>query len=41
MDPEVTAQANAVAEAEKERLAVARAALPPVETILGIDEFQV
>ena len=41
MDPSVTAKANAARDAEKKRIADARAALPPVEEILGLDEFQV
>lgn len=41
VDPAITAKANAVRDAEKRRIAAAREALPPVETILGLDEFEV
>lgn len=41
VDPAISARANAVQETEKARVAAARAALPPVETILGLDEFEV
>lgn len=41
VDPSVTAKANAARDAEKKRIADARAALPPVEGVLGLDEFQV
>lgn len=41
VDPEITAIAAAKQNAERARIASARAALAPVETILGIDEFEV
>jgi hypothetical protein len=41
VDPAVTAKANAARDAERERIERARGALPPVESILGLDEFQV
>jgi L-lactate dehydrogenase (cytochrome) len=41
VDPKITAIAAAKQDAERARIASARAALPPVETILGIDEFEV
>jgi len=41
VDPEITAIAAAKQKAEMDRIASARAALAPVETILGIDEFEV
>ncbi|OCF32007.1 hypothetical protein I316_06393 [Kwoniella heveanensis BCC8398] len=40
VDPEITAKAVAAQDAEKARVAAARGALPPVETILGIEEFE-
>lgn len=41
VDPVISAKANAAQNAERERIAAARAALPPVETILGLEEFEV
>lgn len=41
VDPAISAKASAVHEAEKARVAAARADLAPVETILGLDEFEV
>jgi L-lactate dehydrogenase (cytochrome) len=41
VDPDITAAAAAKQDAEKARIVAARAALPPVESILGIDEFEV
>ena len=41
VDPEITAKANAAKKAEQERIARARAGLAPVETVLGLDEFEV
>lgn len=41
VDPEISAVAAAKQDAERNRIAEARAALPAVETILGIDEFEV
>ncbi|WVQ99128.1 hypothetical protein IAU59_006260 [Kwoniella sp. CBS 9459] len=40
VDPEVSAKAVAEQVEEKAKIAAARQALPPVETILGIDEFE-
>ena len=40
VDPKIAAVAAAKQNAERARIADARAALPPVETILGIDEFE-
>lgn len=41
VDPEISAKAIAAQDAAKAKIAAARAALPPVETILGIEEFEV
>lgn len=41
VDPDITAVAAEKQNAERDRVAMARAALPPVETILGVDEFEV
>jgi hypothetical protein len=41
VDPQISAIAAAKQDAERNRIAEARAALPTVETILGIDEFEV
>jgi L-lactate dehydrogenase (cytochrome) len=41
VDPKISAVAAAKQDAERARIADARAALPPVETMLGIDEFEV
>ncbi|WVF71068.1 hypothetical protein IAT40_005865 [Kwoniella sp. CBS 6097] len=40
VDPDISAKAVAAQDAEKARIAAARKALPPVETILGIEEFE-
>jgi L-lactate dehydrogenase (cytochrome) len=37
----LAAKAAAAQDAEKERIAAVRAALPPAEKVLGLDEFQV
>jgi hypothetical protein len=41
VDPATTAKAAESQAAEKRRIAEVRENLPPVETILGLDEFQV
>lgn len=41
VDPKTAAKAAAAQDAEKARVKAVREALPPVETILGLDEFQV
>jgi len=41
IDPEAAAKSAAAQRAEKEREKKARDALSPVETILGLDEFEV
>lgn len=41
VDPKVAAATAAAQNAERARVAAAREALPPVETILGLDEFEV
>lgn len=41
IDPDITAVAAAKQSAERARIASARSALAPVETILGMDEFEV
>lgn len=41
VDPRLAAKAAQAQNEEKARVEAARAALPPVETILGLDEFQV
>lgn len=41
MDPKTSAKAAQAQEEERARVQAVRDALPPVETILGLDEFQV
>jgi len=41
IDPEASAKATAAAEAEKKRIKAVRDGMSPVETILGLDEFEV
>lgn len=41
VDPQIAAKGAAAQDAERARVQAVRDSLPPVETILGLDEFQV